>query len=308
VVGLGAAGLWQLARRPAGRSVALFLLACVLLAVPILTDAALWNRFWGLAAPRYVLVSYGSLAVAGALVSGRGIDLAWLALIASGLLASFPGSFGTQGWLATIELLAIAAICALAAAWGLRGRSRPRRERLVGAALTAVALLVGFASWRALRERQRYAFYEAAAAQRSWDLTPLGYAQSWPVWQALDDGRAHRLAVVAGWDGIGHNWFQYPLFGSRLQNTLLYVSPTLDGSPLHYGQVSDPWSRAASASQWMARLAAADVDVVVLLPPAPTVEASFVRAHPDRFAPLVCSADGEGCADRFERAPDPQGP
>jgi hypothetical protein len=299
---LGAVGFWRLARRPPGTQVAILLLACMVLAVPVLFDPALWNRIWGLVSPRYLLPSFGALVVCAALVPGRALDLAWFALIASGLVASWPKGFVTSEWGAMAPLLAGLAACAIAwTAAALSPRPRPAVRVLASAAVLGATVVV----WQGLRDRHRYAFYESAALGRSFDTTPLAYARSWPVWQVLDDGRPHRLAVVAGWDGVGHNWFQYPLFGSRLQNTLLYVPPTRDRAPLHYGLVADPFGLAASSSVWIERLAAAEVDVVVLLAPTPPVEADFVRAHPDRFERLACSADGASCAYRFVRESRP---
>ena len=149
-----------------------------------------------------------------------------------------------------------------------------------------------------VRHACRYPVYAAAAEGVAFDAHPLAYAFSWPVWEALDDGRPHRLAVSAGWDGKGHNWYRYPLFGSRLQNQVVYVPPTRDGTPLDYGLEDDPMAGASFAA-WIGRLITLQIDTVVTLAPPPPVEVAWVRDHPELFRPLVCSDNGLSCAFSF---------
>jgi len=133
------------------------------------------------------------------------------------------------------------------------------------------------------------------------DRDPLagGLAAAWPVWAFLDSGESHRVAVAAGWDNTGHNWYRYPLFGSRLQNTVLYVPPTSDGSVVDY-QRQGELRRAADFSAWLRGLVERRVDHVVLLPPLPPVESAFVRAHPELFRPVAQGLNREATAYRLD--------
>ncbi|TFH14663.1 MAG: hypothetical protein E4H02_09450, partial [Lentisphaerales bacterium] len=47
------------------------------------------------------------------------------------------------------------------------------------------------------------------------------------AWRKVDmPDEPFTIAVTAGWGMRGHNWFLYPLMGRRLQNQLVYVSPS----------------------------------------------------------------------------------
>jgi hypothetical protein len=125
------------------------------------------------------------------------------------------------------------------------------------------------------------------------------YASSWPIWGYLDDGAPHRIALAAGWDGIGHNLYRYPLVGSRLQNEVLYVPVTRDGSILDYRRDTAVAERADLAA-WLGRLVARGVDFVVILYPWP-VEQDWMQANPELFEQVAASPDGYNLAYRFHR-------
>jgi hypothetical protein len=175
-----------------------------------------------------------------------------------------------------------------------------RAHRVVATAVGIILVLTTAFGIGAVRRRSRYAVYVAAAAGRAFDVHPIKYATSWPVWQGLDDGSPRRVAVVAGWDGSGHNWYRYPLFGSRLQNEVVYVAPTADGAVLDYGLDPTPEPR-MRFDAWLGRLRQRGIDTVVTLAP-PTLEAGWMQGHPESFARLVCSADQLNCAYHFRPA------
>jgi hypothetical protein len=107
------------------------------------------------------------------------------------------------------------------------------------------------------------------------------YAGAWPIWRALDGPAPRRIALAAGWDGIGHNVLRYPLLGARLQNRVVYVPITRDGAIIDYER-ADEVQRHADADAWLARLDAQNIDVVVVLDPPPP-EAAWIAERPASF-------------------------
>ena len=127
------------------------------------------------------------------------------------------------------------------------------------------------------------------------------YASAWVLWQALDDpARPHVIAATAGWDGIGHNWYRYPLLGRRLQNRVLYVPVTADGSVIAY-RLRETLARRASLDAWLRRLVARRVDAVASLAPRSTIEDFWMRKLPELFQPMAADPDDLNVAYRFDR-------
>ena len=135
----------------------------------------------------------------------------------------------------------------------------------------------------------RYPTWQAAADGEAYDLHPANRLalSAWPVWQALDGESPVRIALAAGFDGVGHNWYTYPLFGSRLQNDVEYVPVTRDGRVMDYA-APDALAPRLDRSAWLHRLAERHIEVLVLLLPPPP-EAAWVEQLPDVFAPLGSS-------------------
>lgn len=135
--------------------------------------------------------------------------------------------------------------------------------------------LMGLASARAA---VRYEYY----ASSSYEFHPVPLQTHVPVWERLDGPDEERIALSVGWVPPGHNWPRYPLYGSRLQNRVRYVSATRSGA------VYDTWDPATAgadmdADAYAARLSRVGITAIVLIaPPAP--EASFVMHDPARFS------------------------
>jgi hypothetical protein len=136
-----------------------------------------------------------------------------------------------------------------------------------------------------VRQRIRMAVYEEAARGEAFDLhrLALSEASAWPLWRELEQRPALRLAVAAGFTGPGHNWYRYPLYGSRFQHALRYVPVTTDGALRSYRDQT--LAAEACAPCWLERLRAARIEAVVILPP-PTFEAAWARSRPDQFSEL----------------------
>lgn len=214
------------------------------------------------------------------------------ALFGAVMLLSFPLvlplGYSDADWAALRQLgpttaLAVVGAILLAGIVSRYWRSTPAAVAVAGLVVGAVFS----ATISPVRDRYRYDIYRAAAAGRAFDLHPLhsGAVALWPVWRTLDAPLGRVVAFSAGWDGIGHNWYRYPLLGSRLQNHVIYVSPGAgDGQQVSLLRPDD--QKADAAPSWLGHLRQANVDVVVLSGPEPR-EFDLLRRHPDRFRPVL---------------------
>jgi len=307
IVLLGLLGLAGAARDPARRVPALFLAACALLMLlGFLSDNMETFRATVkvTTAGRYVTVGFVAMAAAGAAWPAAIATPLWVTAVVAGLVLSLP-----RGW-APAEAPALAAVgavvAAVAAGLALAAWWRRRHRRPALAAVAALVLLAaGLAAIEGARRRHRHAIYEAAADPvdpvfHMHALNPVSTA-AWPLWRALDDsGRSHRLAVTAGWDGLGHNWYRYPLLGSELQNRVLYVPVTADGGVVDYRETEEV-SRRASLPAWLERLVEAEVDYVVSLAPRVTIEDYWMRSLPGIFPPALADPRAFHVAYRLDR-------
>lgn len=301
---LGALGLaFTLRRDPDRRAVALFLVAAALLPViGLASPAFLAHRtIWQRAIGRLLTALPATAAVFGARFEGRAARAVWLSIVIAGELSCVPlgtGALALEGMRRLALPLAVAAICALLAALAMHARARRP--------LTALALIAPlFAALVALpldrvRAELRYPLYAAhAGSSPAFQMHTLepSYASSFPIWRALDDGAPHRIALAAGWDGIGHNWFRYPLTGSRLQNHVDYVPVSRDGEVFDYMH-DDEVDERGVLDAWLARLVAQHIDTLVTLHPS-TIEDRWAGAHPALFEPMAKSTEGWNVAYRF---------
>jgi hypothetical protein len=121
----------------------------------------------------------------------------------------------------------------------------------------------------------------------------VGYISSWPIWQYFDAPPGRRIAVTAGWDPPGHNWYRYPLLGGRLQNHLHYVPITTDGSIVNYRD-SEQVARRSDFAAWLRRLVNLEIQYVVTLPPDNTIESRWMTSHPRLFGLVPQPASCQG--------------
>jgi hypothetical protein len=298
------AALPALIRDRSRRSAAVFLAVCgVLLLLGFLSSNMESFRVTIKAATagRYITIGLGCAAGLAGTCRGRWAPGTLAVATAAGLTAAWPRGFrgietnGLTGLLGVVLVVAVSS-------WVLLRWRRGQRNLELG--LIAILIALGVAGAEFLRSRWRYPLWEAAASAKTplFHMHPLhaGYGAAWPIWQTFDDGVPHRLAVTAGWDGLGHNWYRQPLLGSRLQNLVLYVPLTADGSVVDYFNDQEVAKR-ADFDAWVERLNSAGVDHVVSLAPRRTIEDFWMTSSPQLFEKAIETAGGRHVAFRFRR-------
>lgn len=292
---LGAVGLFALARR-GSPGLAAFLAAEAAVTLLILfSPAALALRTrWALIIGRFMLPALGICAVIAAATNQAAVRAALCLAALLGLWGALPHGFSREDLSAASEVAGVfvagAALAAVAASLAAR------RAGLTAGVLAGTGVVLGAAAlWGGLRAQARPLIWRAAYEHRSYDLHPFpqAYGSAHVLWQALDDGVSRRIAVSAGWYPPGDNWLRYPFFGRRLQNDVVYVPITADGSLLDSRDAAS--SGRLSREAWVRRLVERRVDVVVLLAPDPP-EATWVRGLPAVFPALAVSPDGLNAA------------
>jgi hypothetical protein len=271
---LSVAGVASCLRRADVRPVALLLLATSLVPVMALFSPqaeAFRASVWALQLGRYIAPFLVALIVFAAQNESPQAQriLHWLIWLQAFLLIPFDWSIAD---LVCVPLWVIALL-----ALSLR-RTAPRLLLLVLFLLGAL-----FA-----QKTLRYSFYrDAAQDQFNEHLLRHGSVLS-AIWQSLDREQPIRIAVAAGWDGIGHNWYRAPLLGSQLQNLLFYIPISTNGQVIDYWR---PEALSVDVSAWSRRLSEADIEYVVLLPPSPP-EAKMIEQHPERFLLELSTPEG----------------
>ena len=292
--------------RGGGRPVAVYLLiaSAITVAGVATSDAAALRALWTPVLGRFLIVALTSAAVFTAMLGPRVSVPLLLACTAFNVPLTIPLGWGPADWVALADprlLVVLAAVAGTAAAgWlAVTGRLRPVPRHVAAPAYALVVAAVCAGSWlaiRGVREAHRHTYFRDVAEQRIYDPQRLGYKESagYPLWRQFDDAQGLSIAVSAGWKDYGQSWFRYPLLGSRLQNRVVYVPITRDGTVIDY---RDDVALRASIDYhaWLRRLIAQRVDYVVLLHSEPP-EAAWVRAHPEVFTP---AGDGR---DRIARA------
>lgn len=292
LVALGVAGLFALVRR-GSPGLAIFLVAEAALTLVILfsPEALALRTYWASIIGRFMLPALGVCAALAA-ATNRAAVRTWLGFAGLlGLWGALPHGFSREDVSATAEVGGVLVVGA--ALGGIALLLAARRGSPATGALAAIGLLlVSAAFWGSIRAEARPLIWRAACQRRAFELHPFN-AAAYVLWQALDDGVPRRVAVSAGWRPPGDNWFRYPFFGRRLQNEVVYVPVTEDGSIVdsRYAGSSGRLSREA----WIRRLVERRVDVLVLLAPKP-LEAAWVHELPAVFSPLAVSQDGVDAA------------
>lgn len=298
---LGFAGLVALARRGRGGLTAFLAAeAALTLALVLSPDALALRTRWGWIIGRFLLPALGVCAVAAAAMNSRAVRAGLVCAAVLGVAGSLPHGFSREDVSASAEVAGILlAGGALAAAAGTLVR---RRFGTVSGAAAALAVFCGVGGlWGAARAHARPLIWQAAAARRAFELHPFTfeYGSAHTLWRALDDGVPRRIAVSAGWYPPGDNWLRYPYFGGRLQNEVVYVPITSDGTLVNTRDAAA--SGRLSRDEWLRRLVGLKIDVLVLLAPEPP-EAAWVRSLPSVFLPFAISKDGANAALRVDAA------
>jgi len=281
---------------------ALYLLAAA--AVPL---AAFFSSVMEVARTTYMVTTAGryitpAFGTAGMVASrSRAPTVVWGLAIGCGAIWSLPRAWSVPGLEATALVAAVLVALVVVTVLALRlGGDRP----VVVSALLVLVVAAAIAGVGAIRDRARYPIYQAAASwpDPAFQLHALqpSYVDAWPVWRALDGPRGLTLAVTAGFEGLGHNWYVYPLLGSRLQNRLLYVPVAAGGELIDYRHREDLVQR-VTYECWLARLVARRVDAVVSLNPRTTVEDHWLGTHQDVFSELAADPERRHVAYRLDR-------
>jgi hypothetical protein len=275
-------GVVRLAFARRDRLAVLYVLAVVgLILLGVMSPGAIALRaIWAGVLGRHLLVPVGAAAV---LAVVPGVPLGrWAAFLAAAtalpLLA--PMGWGDRDYnLVTLLLAGLLAATVVAVA----ARFVPGLAKVRPAAALALICILAYPAVLELRARNRDGYYEDVALRRIFDLHPLGYTDeaTSAAWKYLDQDRPLTIAFTGGVTGHGDNWLRYPLLGERLQNRVIYVPVTPDGSIVGIRDPQEALARADFAS-WVARLAEKGVDYVVVKPP-PSVEAGWLESDPTRF-------------------------
>jgi hypothetical protein len=146
-----------------------------------------------------------------------------------------------------------------------------------------IAVLLGVCLLQRARSDSRWLHYKNST-DVAW--IPRDFVQGWRYCDQVREPM--RIALTAGWEHRGQNWFFYPLLGSKLQNTVTYISPhdeefrrvRSDGS----AQIHE-----ATFSTWLRNLNREKIDTVFVQKPWP-VEERWINEHSDKFH-LLLSGD-----------------
>jgi hypothetical protein len=281
VAALAAAGLLRSGASPRRRAAAGLLVAVIgAFALTLTTrDAVAFRTFMAPAAGRLLLVPAAALFLLAALAPPRAVlPAAAVATALFGVLAA-PVRVSQLEWSGMATIGVAAAAGSLALAWAIR-----RRRAGPAVALGSLAALALGTTVAVVRPGLRYEVWARAVDAEAFDPHPTDprAAAAWPIWRAVDDGVPHVVAFAAGWDGLGHHWYRYPLMGSRLQNQVVWVCPTGAGPVVDYRDRAR-LDAALDRDAWLTALVERRVDLVVFGAPLPP-EARWAAALPDRFS------------------------
>ncbi|MBX7246299.1 MAG: hypothetical protein K1X53_12455 [Candidatus Sumerlaeaceae bacterium] len=266
-----AIGLRTIVRRKGYCSVGWFILLSGL--VPVLgilsPDMTSQRTLWAQLSGRFLTPTLVAMLVLAAASGHPVLKKVFGVLVAVGTLFCIPRGVSAaelDGFLMLMPLL-LAVVVMVDCLIRLPGT--PARVALASGAL--FFLVVGLIlSIGVVKPAARYSCYELAARKKSpaFDVHPMDReaAQSWPLWKFMDEKRGTRIAVASGYESYGHYWYWYPLFGSKLQNVVYYVSPTFDGTVPEYWRKETSQEKASPVS-WIRRLAEQGTDYVVALEP-----------------------------------------
>ena len=276
----GVAGSARLARSSRGRWFLVWAMSGA--AVTILHFFSPGNSsmivFWTIVMGRFLVPSLAGLLVASGLV---GATLVRRVLLPTMLVEYFlyaPHKWPLEITMATAQVAAMFAVVVAAGAF-LRRRKLAEALRWT---LMALVMTLTLLATTGVRERVRFDAYRLHGERRVFDFHGVPFIEAWPMWQRVEQAGPSRIAVTAGFDGLtGHNWFRWPFLGTRLQNEVVYLPITKDGSLVSY---IDPEEVATTADRdaWLARLQDKEIDFVAALGPA-NIEHTWIFALPEIF-------------------------
>ena len=258
------------------------------------------RTYWVGVLGRFLLPALACFAALAAGLGGRLARGLLAVVVATGLWLAIPRGWSKADAVPVLQLAGLLVTGVAVAGLFVRfGRSRGRPKTALAGVLSTLAICIGL--WDELRASSRYPIYRDAAKILAYDAHPLSpsYAGAWPIWRLFDGGRPWRIAVAAGWNGIGDNWYRYPLFGSRLQNEIVYVPPTVDGSVVDY-RLGGILAANASRSAWLERLLTAKIDALVLLSPLPPFETRWAAELPQVFVSAGSGVSATSLAFSFD--------
>lgn len=202
--------------------------------------------------------------------------------VMAGLVVPLTKGMCGYRWIGAVSVaVTLAAVVALAVAvW--------RQRRTATAGIVAVGVVGLAAVTVTLRGELESLIARGAARGECFEAHPGKIpAAGFPVWERLADAPASTIAVAAGFEGVGHMVWRYPLLGRRWQHRLVYVAPTADGKlydhPVLYMNEPAESRPELSFERWRERLHEQGVRYVVLLGPYNIVEHRWLALHPEQF-------------------------
>jgi hypothetical protein len=300
----GLAGLVRLAVRPGRRGLAAYLaVGSGLMLLELMGPEMIAQRtLWATSIGRFLTPVFAAGVVATAALPARWRPGPILALTTiSSLVLCLP-----RGWIPILRhhviVLALTLLAATFLVWLVhRGARGSRRLPRVAAALVFALLGVSLVTHGVQRKSRARIYAAVLPPNPVFDVGPLHppFAAAWPIWNLLDQEPPARVAASAGWVPLPDNWYRYPLLGWKLHHHVVYLPLTRDGSIVSY---RDPvaLARVADRRRWLERLLAAEIDLLVTLPPAP-LEDAWARNAPEFFLPLAAGVDGAARAYRVDR-------
>jgi len=253
---------------------------------------------------RHLMPAYAAILVAAAGVPARRAWPVWLVVLASNLCLSLPLGWGRPDLVASGIVVSIAAgsivVGALAASFAPVLRTRATLRAIAAAVIVAAPAAFGIS---AVRTTFRYPIWNSTSEANggAYDFHSLDdpATAAWPIWRRLDATPGQRIAVITQWDVAPV--YLFPLMGSRLQNVVTYVSPTLDGSIADY-RFLDELNKHVQFRVWLKRLVEARIDRIVSLRPSAPERLAWMVQLPNVFVPEVELPDSDNGLYRFDRA------
>jgi len=313
-------------------AVALVLVIAVVLTGFLSESERAVRTLFALSAGRFLALPYASFLALASRLRGRWMRGAWAAVLGTHLALGLPLGWSREDLAAMLALMpALAgALALMLMLFCVLHARRSRRGRFpVAAALCMLAAgVIGSPLLQSVRDEYRHSIYVAAGQGRAYDAHALDprYATSWPIWRFFDGAgtgpdfaadhakvaepsdptgsgarspSGSRLAVTAGFDGIGHNVYRYPLFGRRLQNDVRYVTPMRDGSVVDY-RLAETLAAGADPRAWERRMLEQGCQFIITLAPR-SLESIFIERSVEGFEPVARSTCGRSAAYRLTR-------